>query len=88
MIPCCFDFEWVKALLHNCFSSLCAFQALTGIFGVGAKTADRWIREGIRSLQQLQDSGQTLNRAQQAGVSLRSAVILRSIKSLFQLIVC
>ncbi|XP_045923486.1 DNA-directed DNA/RNA polymerase mu isoform X2 [Micropterus dolomieu] len=45
-----------------------ALKALTGIFGVGAKTADRWIREGIRSLQQLQDSGQTLNRAQQAGL--------------------
>nr|XP_046230142.1 DNA-directed DNA/RNA polymerase mu isoform X2 [Scatophagus argus] len=45
-----------------------ALKVLTGIFGVGAKTADRWIREGILSLQQLQASGQTLNRAQQAGL--------------------
>ncbi|XP_063333863.1 DNA-directed DNA/RNA polymerase mu isoform X3 [Pelmatolapia mariae] len=41
---------------------------LTGVFGVGAKTADRWIREGIYNLEQLRDSGQTLNRAQKAGL--------------------
>ncbi|XP_074473960.1 DNA-directed DNA/RNA polymerase mu [Sebastes fasciatus] len=45
-----------------------AVKVLTGIFGVGVKTAERWIREGITSLQQLQDSDQTLNRAQQAGL--------------------
>ncbi|XP_054468658.1 DNA-directed DNA/RNA polymerase mu [Anoplopoma fimbria] len=45
-----------------------ALKVLTGIFGVGVKTAERWIRDGILSLQQLQDSGQTLNRAQQAGL--------------------
>lgn len=45
-----------------------ALKMLTGIFGVGAKTAERWIREGIRSPHQLRDSGQTLNRAQQAGL--------------------
>ncbi|XP_070780776.1 DNA-directed DNA/RNA polymerase mu [Enoplosus armatus] len=45
-----------------------ALKVLTGIFGVGAKTADRWIREGIQDLHQLQDSGQTLNRAQRAGL--------------------
>ncbi|XP_029300484.1 DNA-directed DNA/RNA polymerase mu isoform X2 [Cottoperca gobio] len=45
-----------------------ALKVLTGIFGVGVKTAERWIREQIHSLQQLQDSGQTLNRAQQAGL--------------------
>uniref|UniRef100_A0A8C6LPI0 DNA-directed DNA/RNA polymerase mu n=1 Tax=Nothobranchius furzeri TaxID=105023 RepID=A0A8C6LPI0_NOTFU len=45
-----------------------ALKVLTGIFGVGAKTADRWIREGIHDLHQLQNSGQTLNRAQQAGL--------------------
>ncbi|KAM4532042.1 DNA-directed DNA/RNA polymerase mu [Fundulus diaphanus] len=45
-----------------------ALKVLTGIFGVGAKTADRWIREGIHDLQQLRSSGQTLNRAQQAGL--------------------
>ncbi|XP_076613428.1 DNA-directed DNA/RNA polymerase mu isoform X2 [Chaetodon auriga] len=45
-----------------------ALKVLTGIFGVGAKTADRWIKEGICDLHQLQDSGQTLNRTQRAGL--------------------
>ncbi|KAK2887885.1 DNA-directed DNA/RNA polymerase mu isoform X1 [Channa argus] len=45
-----------------------ALKVLTGIFGVGAKTAARWIRDGIHTLQQLRDSGHTLNRAQQAGL--------------------
>ncbi|XP_034048538.1 DNA-directed DNA/RNA polymerase mu isoform X1 [Thalassophryne amazonica] len=45
-----------------------AVKILTGIFGVGPKTADRWFREGIHSLQQLQQSGHALNRAQQAGL--------------------
>lgn len=45
-----------------------ALKVLTGIFGVGAKTAERWIRLGINDLQQLQQSGQPLNRAQQAGL--------------------
>uniref|UniRef100_H2L5F7 DNA-directed DNA/RNA polymerase mu n=1 Tax=Oryzias latipes TaxID=8090 RepID=H2L5F7_ORYLA len=35
-----------------------ALKVLTGIFGVGAKTADRWIREGIHDLHQLRASGQ------------------------------
>lgn len=41
---------------------------MTGIFGVGAKTADRWIREGIYNLEQLRHSGQALNRAQKSGL--------------------
>eukprot|EP00066_Takifugu_rubripes_P003116 XP_003965471.1 PREDICTED: DNA-directed DNA/RNA polymerase mu [Takifugu rubripes] len=45
-----------------------ALKVLTGIFGVGAKTADRWIKMGISTLHQLQASGQTLNQAQQAGL--------------------
>uniref|UniRef100_A0A3P8PZD1 DNA-directed DNA/RNA polymerase mu n=1 Tax=Astatotilapia calliptera TaxID=8154 RepID=A0A3P8PZD1_ASTCA len=45
-----------------------ALKILTGIFGVGAKTADRWIREGIYNLEQLRHSGQTLNRAQKSGL--------------------
>lgn len=44
------------------------FQVLTGIFGVGVKTAGRWIGEGILTLRQLRDSGPTLNRAQRAGL--------------------
>uniref|UniRef100_A0A3P9APZ9 DNA-directed DNA/RNA polymerase mu n=1 Tax=Esox lucius TaxID=8010 RepID=A0A3P9APZ9_ESOLU len=45
-----------------------AMKALTGIFGVGAKTADRWFREGIHTPSDLQRSGHNLNRAQRAGV--------------------
>ncbi|XP_028319001.1 DNA-directed DNA/RNA polymerase mu [Gouania willdenowi] len=45
-----------------------ALKVLTGIFGVGVKTADRWIRDGIFNLQQLRESQTTLNRAQQAGL--------------------
>lgn len=43
-------------------------KILTGIFGVGVKTADRWFREGIHTLSELRRSGHTLNRAQQAGL--------------------
>lgn len=64
------------------------FQVLTGIFGVGAKTADRWIKVGIHSLRQLQKSGQTLNRAQQAGLCLLSAFILYLIEFLFEWTPC
>lgn len=45
-----------------------ALKCLTGIFGVGAKTADRWFTEGIQNLEQLVNSGNYLNRAQQAGL--------------------
>ncbi|XP_067253579.1 DNA-directed DNA/RNA polymerase mu isoform X2 [Chanodichthys erythropterus] len=45
-----------------------AMKALTGIFGVGVRTADRWFREGLRSPDDLIRTGQQLNRAQQAGV--------------------
>lgn len=43
-------------------------KCLTGIFGVGAKTADRWFREGIQNLEHLVNSKHDLNRAQQAGL--------------------
>ncbi|XP_046870744.1 DNA-directed DNA/RNA polymerase mu isoform X2 [Hypomesus transpacificus] len=43
-------------------------KILTGIFGVGVKTADRWFREGIHTLSELRKSGHALNRAQQAGL--------------------
>ncbi|KAK9532187.1 hypothetical protein VZT92_009585 [Zoarces viviparus] len=45
-----------------------ALKVLTGIFGVGVKTAERWIRDGIVGLQQLQLSERPLNRAQRAGL--------------------
>nr|XP_061800205.1 DNA-directed DNA/RNA polymerase mu-like [Nerophis lumbriciformis] len=46
-----------------------AMKLLTGIFGVGAKTADLWFREGVRNLPQLRRSGRILNRAQRAGMA-------------------
>ncbi|XP_056285595.1 DNA-directed DNA/RNA polymerase mu isoform X2 [Pseudoliparis swirei] len=45
-----------------------ALKVLTAIFGVGVKTAERWMREGIHDLQQLRDSGRTLDRSQRAGL--------------------
>ncbi|XP_042589082.1 DNA-directed DNA/RNA polymerase mu isoform X1 [Cyprinus carpio] len=45
-----------------------AMKALTGIFGVGVRTADRWFREGLRTPDDLIHTGQQLNREQQAGV--------------------
>ncbi|XP_030197140.1 DNA-directed DNA/RNA polymerase mu isoform X1 [Gadus morhua] len=45
-----------------------AMKLLTGIFGVGVKTAKRWFTEGICSLAQLETSGHSLNAAQQAGL--------------------
>ncbi|NP_956542.1 DNA-directed DNA/RNA polymerase mu [Danio rerio] len=49
-----------------------AMKALTGVFGVGVRTADRWIREGLRTPDDLIRTGQQLNRAQQAGVQYYS----------------
>ncbi|XP_051906691.1 DNA-directed DNA/RNA polymerase mu [Hippocampus zosterae] len=46
-----------------------AMKLLTGIFGVGAKTAAQWFQEGIRNLPQLRQSGRVLTRAQQAGLA-------------------
>ncbi|XP_069038178.1 DNA-directed DNA/RNA polymerase mu isoform X2 [Lepisosteus oculatus] len=45
-----------------------AMKTLTGIFGVGVKTADRWFREGVRNPSDLLTSGQRLTREQEAGV--------------------
>uniref|UniRef100_A0AAR2KJ97 DNA-directed DNA/RNA polymerase mu n=1 Tax=Pygocentrus nattereri TaxID=42514 RepID=A0AAR2KJ97_PYGNA len=45
-----------------------AMKALTGVFGVGVKSADRWFREGLRRPLDLIHTGQKLNLAQQAGV--------------------
>ncbi|XP_058877185.1 DNA-directed DNA/RNA polymerase mu-like isoform X3 [Acipenser ruthenus] len=45
-----------------------AMKALTGVFGVGVKTADRWAREGLRTPGDLLTSGHRLSREQEAGV--------------------
>ncbi|KAI1905396.1 hypothetical protein AGOR_G00015750 [Albula goreensis] len=45
-----------------------AMKALTGIFGVGVKTADRWFREGLRQPSDVVDTGQKLNHTQEAGI--------------------
>ncbi|TSM28122.1 DNA-directed DNA/RNA polymerase mu [Bagarius yarrelli] len=45
-----------------------AMKALTGVFGVGVRTADRWFREGLRNHLDLIHKSQKLNRAQEAGV--------------------
>ncbi|XP_062870435.1 DNA-directed DNA/RNA polymerase mu isoform X2 [Trichomycterus rosablanca] len=45
-----------------------AMKALTGVFGVGVKTADRWFREGIHSPSDLIRTNQKLNQAQLAGL--------------------
>ncbi|XP_025289239.1 DNA-directed DNA/RNA polymerase mu isoform X6 [Canis lupus baileyi] len=39
-----------------------------GIFGVGVKTADRWYREGLRTLDSLQEQPQRLTQQQKAGL--------------------
>ncbi|KAK3521306.1 hypothetical protein QTP70_003155 [Hemibagrus guttatus] len=46
--------------------SLRVIKALTNVFGVGVRTADRWFREGLRSPLDLIPTGQKLNHAQQA----------------------
>ncbi|XP_026876170.2 DNA-directed DNA/RNA polymerase mu isoform X2 [Electrophorus electricus] len=48
--------------------SLRVIKALTGVFGVGVKSADRWFREGLRNPSDLIRTGQKLNHTQQAGV--------------------
>ncbi|XP_041609797.1 DNA-directed DNA/RNA polymerase mu isoform X3 [Vulpes lagopus] len=43
-------------------------KLFTGIFGVGVKTADRWYREGLRTLDSLQEQPQRLTQQQKAGL--------------------
>ncbi|KAJ8339504.1 hypothetical protein SKAU_G00362900 [Synaphobranchus kaupii] len=45
-----------------------AMKALTSIFGVGVKTAERWFREGLQRHTDVVNSGYKLNHTQQAGV--------------------
>ncbi|XP_034882313.1 DNA-directed DNA/RNA polymerase mu isoform X3 [Mirounga leonina] len=46
-------------------------KLFTGIFGVGVKTADRWYRDGLRTLDSLHKQPQRLTQQQRAGEPLR-----------------
>ncbi|XP_035247161.1 DNA-directed DNA/RNA polymerase mu [Anguilla anguilla] len=56
----------VETVLHSELYQ--AMKALTGIFGVGVKTADRWFREGLRRPSDVVKLGYKLNHTQQAGL--------------------
>ncbi|KAM9061299.1 DNA-directed DNA/RNA polymerase mu isoform 1-T1 [Sarcophilus harrisii] len=43
-------------------------KLFTHIFGVGVKTADKWYRDGLRSLADLQGQTRKLSRQQEAGI--------------------
>ncbi|XP_051896911.1 DNA-directed DNA/RNA polymerase mu isoform X1 [Pristis pectinata] len=43
-------------------------KRFTSIFGVGVKTADKWYREGLRTLDELRASNVKLTREQEAGL--------------------
>ncbi|MEE6508356.1 hypothetical protein FKM82_020593 [Ascaphus truei] len=45
-----------------------SMELLTGIFGVGVRTAERWYREGVRSLRDLQSIERKLTAEQRAGL--------------------
>ncbi|XP_032340186.1 DNA-directed DNA/RNA polymerase mu isoform X6 [Camelus ferus] len=56
-------------------------KLFTQIFGVGVKTADRWYREGLRTLDDLREQPQRLTQQQKAGLRHHqdlSALIQRS----------
>ncbi|XP_036103001.1 DNA-directed DNA/RNA polymerase mu [Molossus molossus] len=45
-----------------------SMKLFTQIFGVGVKTADRWYREGLRTLDDVQEQVQRLTQQQRAGL--------------------
>ncbi|XP_047705424.1 DNA-directed DNA/RNA polymerase mu isoform X4 [Prionailurus viverrinus] len=51
----------------RCSERYQTMKLFTGIFGVGVKTADRWYREGLRTLDSLQEQPQRLTQQQKAG---------------------
>ncbi|XP_063461763.1 DNA-directed DNA/RNA polymerase mu isoform X7 [Pan paniscus] len=56
-------------------------KLFTQIFGVGVKTADRWYREGLRTLDDLREQPQKLTQQQKAGLQHHqdlSTPVLRS----------
>ncbi|XP_069773996.1 DNA-directed DNA/RNA polymerase mu isoform X2 [Narcine bancroftii] len=56
----------VESILHN--ERYQTLKQFTSIFGVGVKTADKWYREGLRTLDQLRASDIKLTRKQEAGL--------------------
>ncbi|MEE6508355.1 hypothetical protein FKM82_020593 [Ascaphus truei] len=58
----CREVEMVK--ISDQYRSM---ELLTGIFGVGVRTAERWYREGVRSLRDLQSIERKLTAEQRAG---------------------
>ncbi|MEE6508354.1 hypothetical protein FKM82_020593 [Ascaphus truei] len=59
----CREVEMVK--ISDQYRSM---ELLTGIFGVGVRTAERWYREGVRSLRDLQSIERKLTAEQRAGL--------------------
>ncbi|XP_017370836.2 DNA-directed DNA/RNA polymerase mu isoform X3 [Cebus imitator] len=56
-------------------------KLFTQVFGVGVRTADRWYREGLRTLDDLQEQPQKLTQQQKAGLQHHqdlSTPVLRS----------
>ncbi|XP_029786983.1 DNA-directed DNA/RNA polymerase mu isoform X1 [Suricata suricatta] len=52
----------------RCSERYQTMKLFTGIFGVGVTTADRWYREGLRTLDSLQEQPQRLTQQQKAGL--------------------
>ncbi|XP_041444071.1 DNA-directed DNA/RNA polymerase mu isoform X3 [Xenopus laevis] len=63
----CREVEMVKNSEHY-QSMKVGFKVLTGIFGVGIRTADKWYRDGIRSLSDLNEIEGKLTGEQKAGL--------------------
>lgn len=59
------DLSWGgRGLTRLCLPSQ---QLFTQIFGVGVRTADRWYREGLRTLDDVRGQVQRLTEQQKAG---------------------
>ncbi|KAJ8778703.1 hypothetical protein J1605_013380 [Eschrichtius robustus] len=62
--------ERYQAMKSCLLTTLCSSSErhLTQIFGVGVRTADRWYREGLRTLDDLREQPQRLTQQQRAGL--------------------
>ncbi|XP_052054769.1 DNA-directed DNA/RNA polymerase mu isoform X1 [Apodemus sylvaticus] len=52
----------------RCSERYQTMKLFTQVFGVGVKTADRWYREGLRTLDQLREQSERLTQQQKAGL--------------------